>query len=125
MPEGSRVLAVSQLVLSLLMTGSIGAQNANTSLAANADQFQTGKASRDGFDLYFRSAGTGDPVLILSGGRGDDCDYMLSVAAAGQSTTRPYFWSKEAPGVHCRRMLTQTRGTWPCCWKLMKRCAPI
>jgi proline iminopeptidase len=82
MPKFSRMLVVSQIALSLLMTGSICAQNSKASLATYANQFQTGKVSRDGFDLYFRSAGTGDPVLILSGGPGDDCDYMLPVAAA-------------------------------------------
>jgi proline iminopeptidase len=77
----SRVLAASQLVLCLMLAGDLYAQNPTTSISAYADRFQTDKVSRDGFDLYFRSAGTGDPVLILSGGPGDDCDYMLPVAA--------------------------------------------
>jgi proline iminopeptidase len=82
MSKFSRPLAVCYLALCLLPIESVCAQTSKPSLAAYADQFQTGKISRDGFDLYFRSAGTGDPVLILSGGPGDDCDYMLPVAAA-------------------------------------------
>jgi proline iminopeptidase len=50
-------------------------------LAGDKNQFQTEKISRDGFDLYYRSLGTGEPVLILSGGPGDDCDYLLPVAS--------------------------------------------
>ncbi|MBB6142747.1 proline iminopeptidase [Silvibacterium bohemicum] len=82
MPRFGHALVVSYLVLCLLWGGSVCAQSSKASLAAYADQFQTGKISRDGFDLYFRSAGAGEPVLILSGGPGDDCDYMLPVAAA-------------------------------------------
>lgn len=58
------------------------AQSPASPLASYAGQFEIGKISRDGFDLYFRTAGSGNPVLILSGGPGDDCDYMLPVAAA-------------------------------------------
>jgi proline iminopeptidase len=52
-----------------------------TSLQAIAvDKFQENKIQRAGFDLYYRTAGSGRPVLILSGGPGDDCDYMAPVA---------------------------------------------
>jgi proline iminopeptidase len=52
-----------------------------TSLQAIAvDKFQESKIRRDGFDLYYRTAGSGRPVLVLSGGPGDDCDYMVPVA---------------------------------------------
>jgi proline iminopeptidase len=47
---------------------------------AHGQEFRDGKAARDGFDLYYRVAGTGRPVAILSGGPGFDCDYMLPVA---------------------------------------------
>jgi len=50
-------------------------------LAGYEHQFQTEKIPRDGFDLHYRSLGTGEPVLILSGGPGDDCDYLLPVAS--------------------------------------------
>lgn len=35
---------------------------------------------RDGFDLHYRTSGTGKPVVFLSGGPGIDVDYMLAVA---------------------------------------------
>jgi proline iminopeptidase len=35
---------------------------------------------RDGFRLYYRLLGAGRPVLLLSGGPGDDCDYLMPVA---------------------------------------------
>jgi proline iminopeptidase len=38
------------------------------------------KLSREGFDLWYRTYGTGRPVLVLSGGPGLDCDYMEPVA---------------------------------------------
>jgi proline iminopeptidase len=57
------------------------AQNSPSPLTGYEDQFQTEKIPRSGFDLYYRSLGTGEPVLILSGGPGDDCDYMLPVAS--------------------------------------------
>jgi proline iminopeptidase len=63
------------------LLGDAHAQNAQSPLAKYESQFQTEKISRDGFDLYYRSLGNGEPVLILSGGPGDDCDYMLPVAA--------------------------------------------
>jgi proline iminopeptidase len=38
------------------------------------------KIPREGFDLWYRTYGTGRPVLALSGGPGLDCDYMEPVA---------------------------------------------
>jgi len=38
------------------------------------------KIPREGFDLWYRTYGTGRPVLVLSGGPGLDCDYMEPVA---------------------------------------------
>lgn len=57
------------------------AQNPPSPLAGYETQFQTEKIARGGFELYYRSLGTGEPVLILSGGPGDDCDYLLPVAS--------------------------------------------
>jgi proline iminopeptidase len=62
-------------------TGSTHAQSTPSLLAGYENQFQTEKVPRGGFDLYYRSLGAGKPVLILSGGPGDDCDYMLPVAS--------------------------------------------
>jgi proline iminopeptidase len=74
---------ISPLALAICATlfGSAPAQNTPSSLAAYGNQFKTEKIPRDGFDLYYRSLGAGEPVLILSGGPGDDCDYMLPVAS--------------------------------------------
>jgi proline iminopeptidase len=71
------------LPLLAMIAGLLFAQDINPTplTAPSSNQFQIGKAPRDGFDLYYRSAGSGEPVLILSGGPGDDCDYMVPVAS--------------------------------------------
>jgi proline iminopeptidase len=51
-----------------------------------ADDVRIGKLQRDGFDLHYRTYGQGEPVLVLSGGPGFDCDYMQPVARALSST---------------------------------------
>ncbi len=38
------------------------------------------KIPRDGFDLWYRTYGSGPPVVLLSGGPGLDCDYLEPVA---------------------------------------------
>ena len=63
------------------MFGNVHAQNIPSSLQGNDNQSQTEKIPRGSFSLYYRSLGSGEPVLILSGGPGDDCDYMLPVAS--------------------------------------------
>jgi proline iminopeptidase len=47
---------------------------------AQVGLFQVEKLPRGNFDLYYRVAGVGRPVVILSGGPGDDCDYLMPVA---------------------------------------------
>lgn len=42
--------------------------------------YTEGSIPRDGFRLYYRLLGAGRPVLLLSGGPGDDCDYLMPVA---------------------------------------------
>jgi proline iminopeptidase len=49
-------------------------------LAAAAQDAREDKVPRDGFDLYYRIYVSGSPLVILSGGPGFDCDYMLPVA---------------------------------------------
>ena len=63
------------------LAGNAHAQNTQSPLAGYENQFKTEKIPRGGFDLYYRSRGVGEPVLILSGGPGDDCNYMLPVAS--------------------------------------------
>jgi proline iminopeptidase len=67
--------------VSLALAGDAYGQSAPSLLAPYGDRFQTERISRDGFDLYYRSLGAGDAVLLLSGGPGDDCDYLLPVAS--------------------------------------------
>lgn len=69
------------LAVCAALVGSAHAQNTPSPLAGYENQFNTEKVPRGGFDLYYRSLGAGEPVLILSGGPGDDCDYMLPVAS--------------------------------------------
>jgi len=69
------------LAVCAVLPGNAHAQNARSPWANYEDQFQTEKISRNGFDLYYRSLGKGEPVLILGGGPGDDCDYLLPVAS--------------------------------------------
>jgi len=47
-----------------------------------------GKVPREGFDLSYTEYGSGAPVVILSGGPGFDCDYMLPVATEVSKTNR-------------------------------------
>jgi hypothetical protein len=83
MLAGYRLLWITLFCLSVWATviGNAYAQNTQSTFAGYENQFQTEKISRNGFDLYYRSLGSGEPVLILSGGPGDDCDYMLPVAS--------------------------------------------
>jgi proline iminopeptidase len=74
------------------------AQNTSSLLAGYEAQFQIEKIPRAGFDLYFRSLGAGEPVLILSGGPGDDCDYMLPVASEIAKYTRAILLEQRGTG---------------------------
>jgi proline iminopeptidase len=69
------------LAVSAVLVGSVPAQTTSSPLGGYKNQFKTETLPRDGFNLYYLSLGAGEPVLILSGGPGDDCDYMLPVAS--------------------------------------------
>lgn len=47
-----------------------------------------GSVPREGFDLFYHEYGSGTPVVILAGGPGFDCDYMLPVASEIAKTNR-------------------------------------
>ena len=47
---------------------------------STATAYREDSIQRDGFHLYYRLMGTGRPVVLLSGGPGDDCDYLMPVA---------------------------------------------
>jgi proline iminopeptidase len=53
-----------------------------------AADVREGKVERSGFDLYYRLAGQGEPLLLLSGGPGYDCDYLEPVARELSSSYR-------------------------------------
>lgn len=76
-----RRIQLFSLAVSAALIVSADSQNTPSPLTVYATQFKSEKIPRGGFDLYYRSLGGGEPVLILSGGPGDDCDYMLPVAS--------------------------------------------
>jgi hypothetical protein len=47
---------------------------------AQAGSFQVEKLPRGDFALYYRVGGVGRPVVIFSGGPGDDSEYLMPVA---------------------------------------------
>lgn len=51
-----------------------------TSGGARSRGSKGGKIPRQGFDLYYHAYGGGEPILVLAGGPGLDCDYMKPVA---------------------------------------------
>ena len=74
-PSAAGCTMKSLVAILLFFAGTCAfAQTSKSSVALNEQSF-----SRSGFDLYYRTAGTGNSVLILSGGPGDDCDYMEPV----------------------------------------------
>jgi proline iminopeptidase len=78
------------LLLVLSVSPALARNSKQTSAQTiSVDKLQENKIPRVGFDLYYRTAGNGHPVLILSGGPGDDSDYMapvgLEVAKFGQA----------------------------------------
>ncbi len=78
--------------------GNVHAQNIASPLPGNNHQFQIEKIPRGSFDLYYRSLGSGEPVLILSGGPGDDCDYMLPVASEAAKYARAILLEQRGTG---------------------------
>lgn len=83
MLNGYRLLRIPLFGLAVCaaLIGNAYGQSPSPPSAAYENQFKTEKIPRGGFDLYYRSLGAGEPVLILSGGPGDDCNYMLPVAS--------------------------------------------
>jgi hypothetical protein len=53
-----------------VLPGRAQVQNEASGLASNRDQFQIEMIPRDGFNLYYRSPGSGEVVLIVSVGPG-------------------------------------------------------
>src|SRR5437762_9977718 len=68
--------------------------------AANADLARTeGKVTRDGVDLFYTIVGTsGDYVLVLSGGPGEDIRSMQGVADELGKKYRCIMWEQRGTG---------------------------
>jgi proline iminopeptidase len=79
-PMQQRGYLVRPLPALLLILSVTPALARNSKQTIPVDKFQENKIPRLGFDLYYRTAGNGPPILILSGGPGDDSDYMAPVA---------------------------------------------
>lgn len=72
---------------------------------------QDGKVSRDGFDLHYRTAGTGTPVVILSGGPGSDVDYVVPLAEQLPSSYQRVFLEQRGTGRSKLPEMTSTNMT--------------
>jgi proline iminopeptidase len=72
----------------------------NLSGAANADLARTeGKVTRDGIDLFYTTVGaSGDYVLVLSGGPGEDIRSMQGIADELGKKYRCIMWEQRGTG---------------------------
>ena len=66
---------------------------------------QDGSFVRDGVQLFYRSSGTGTPVVLLSGGPGFTVDYMVPVAEFLPASYQRIFYEQRGTG---RSRLTMT-----------------
>ncbi len=57
-----------------------------------------GRVPREGFDLHYRTAGSGTPAVLLSGGPGLDVDYMAGVAGHLPSSYRTILLEQRGTG---------------------------
>jgi hypothetical protein len=69
----------------LLFSGGLGAQE--------------GKISRDGFTLYYRTEGSGKPIIFLSGGPGLEVDYVKPAAELFPSLVTSFDGCRFAIGI--------------------------
>jgi proline iminopeptidase len=66
---------------------------------------QDGSLSRDGVQLFYRTSGTGTPVVLLSGGPGFTVDYMIPVGEFLPASYRRIFYEQRGTS---RSRLTMT-----------------
>lgn len=66
-----------------------------TGLSASA---QDGKVGRDGFDLHYRTAGTGTPIVLLAGGPGLEVDYVVPLGDALPPSYQRVFLEQRGTG---------------------------
>jgi proline iminopeptidase len=67
-------------------------------LVAGGASAQDGSFTRDGVQLHYRSAGSGAPIVFLSGGPGFDVDYMMPVAEFVPASYQRVFYEQRGTG---------------------------
>ena len=67
-------------------------------LLAGRASAQDGSFTRDGVQLHYRTAGSGTPVVLLSGGPGFDVDYMMPVAEFVPPSYQRVFYEQRGTG---------------------------
>ena len=74
-------------------------------LFTSAASAQDGAFTRNGVQLFYRTSGTGTPVVLLSGGPGFTVDYMVGVAEFLPASYQRIFYEQRGTG---RSRLTMT-----------------
>jgi proline iminopeptidase len=59
---------------------------------------QDGSFTRDGVQLFYRTSGSGTPIVFLSGGPGFDVDYMIPVAEFVPASYQRVFFEQRGTG---------------------------
>jgi proline iminopeptidase len=59
---------------------------------------QDGSFARDGVQLFYRTTGSGTPIIFLSGGPGFDVDYMIPVAEFVPASYQRVFYEQRGTG---------------------------
>ena len=59
---------------------------------------QDGSLTRDGVQLFYRAAGSGAPIVFLSGGPGFEVDYMIPVAEFMPASYQRIFYEQRGTG---------------------------
>ena len=67
-----------------------------------------GSITRDGVELHYRTAGTGTPVIILSGGPGLEVDYMVPVGEFLPGSYQRVFYEQRGTGRSKVRLAPET-----------------
>jgi len=78
---------------------------------ATASFAQDGSFERDGVRLYYRTAGSGPPVIFLSGGPGFNVDYVMPVADFFPASYQRVFYEQRGTGRSLVADLSETNMT--------------
>src|SRR5438445_13716185 len=89
--DGARMRSLVAALATACLLNLTGAAQAD--LAPAQQNLADGKIARDGADLFYRIVGTsGDYVLVLSGGPGEDIRSMIGVADEIRKKYRCIIW---------------------------------